>query len=88
MELETTPGRSNSASILECMAKIAAIPGEPVQYEYKEKPRVGDHPCYISDMRKFKKHYPQWSIQRSLDSILEDMVEACACFIDGHQKKT
>jgi hypothetical protein len=30
----------------------------------------------MSDIRKFKNHYPEWSITRSLDDILKEMVEA------------
>ena len=67
-------GRENSASILECITKIEALLGRKVNWSYKEKPRSGDHICYISDLTKFKNHYPEWKITRSLNQILETMV--------------
>jgi CDP-paratose 2-epimerase len=67
-------GRENSASILECMAKLEALLGKKVNWQYSEQARAGDHICYISDLAKFRAHYPNWRLTRSLDSILEKMV--------------
>jgi len=67
-------GRENSASILECLAKIEALLGRKISYTYQELPRAGDHICYISDLTKLKTHFPSWAITRSLDQILEGMV--------------
>lgn len=67
-------GRENSASILECFAKIEALTGWPVKWRYEETARKGDHICYISDLGKFRLHYPGWKLNWSLDRILERMV--------------
>ena len=32
-------------------------------YKYRNVPRIGDHICYISDLRKIKKNYPKWEIK-------------------------
>ena len=64
---------SNSCSILEAFAKIEAISGKPMVYEYVEQNRSGDHICYISDLRKMKKHYPGWDITKSLDDIFHEI---------------
>jgi CDP-paratose 2-epimerase len=69
-------GRANSCSILEAFARVEALTGTPMQWEYVEKPRVGDHICYISDLGKMKRHYPGWTVARSLDGIFEELVEA------------
>jgi CDP-paratose 2-epimerase len=66
-------GRENSCSILEAFAKIEAISGKPMVYEYVDKNRSGDHICYISDLRKMKKHYPSWRITKSLDDIFQEI---------------
>ncbi len=66
-------GRENSCSILEAFAKIEAISGKPMVYEYVDKNRSGDHICYISDLRKMKKHYPGWGITKSLDDIFHEI---------------
>jgi CDP-paratose 2-epimerase len=66
-------GRENSASLLECIQKIEALLGRKINHTYVDKPRAGDHICYISDLTKFKTHYPNWKIRCSLDQILEKM---------------
>jgi CDP-paratose 2-epimerase len=38
--------------------------------------RIGDHICYISDLRKMKSHFPAWDITHSLSNILEEMIAA------------
>jgi CDP-paratose 2-epimerase len=69
-------GRENSCSILEAFARVEALTGKPMKYQYVEKAREGDHICYISDLRKMKLHYPAWSITRTLDDIFREIVEA------------
>lgn len=69
-------GRSNSASVLETMATIEELTGSKIRWRYVEQNRRGDHICYISDLRKLFAHFPAWSITRSIDDILKEMVEA------------
>lgn len=69
-------GRDNSASILECMARICERTGREIEHTYEPTPRVGDHICYITNLSKFEEHYPGWSLSRSLDDILDEMVAA------------
>lgn len=69
-------GRENSASILECIAKIESLLDCEIATRYVDQNRVGDHICYISDLTKFRSHFPQWRITRSLDQILERMAAA------------
>jgi len=67
-------GRKNSASILESITAIEAASGKRIHYEYCEQHRVGDHICYISNLAKFKSHYPTWKVRRSLEDIIAEMV--------------
>ena len=69
-------GRANSVSILEAISRIEALTGRKIRWSYSEQARKGDHICYISNLAKLKSHYPGWSVTRSLDSILEEMVAA------------
>jgi len=69
-------GRENSASVLECIDLIEQIGGYRVEWTYSERARTGDHICYISDLRKLMRHYPDWSITRSLPQIIEEMIRA------------
>jgi len=69
-------GRQNSASILECIAKIEALLGTKMPRKYSDTARAGDHICYISDLSKFRSHYPNWRLTCSLDQILEKMARS------------
>jgi CDP-paratose 2-epimerase len=68
-------GRDNSASVLESIGLIEELTGRKIQWRYVEQNRRGDHICYISDLRKLKAHYPEWSISLSLRDILQEMVD-------------
>jgi CDP-paratose 2-epimerase len=67
-------GRESNASVLECFAMIEASSGHKVSWIYDERNREGDHICYISDMAKFRSHYPGWSLTRRVGDIVEEMV--------------
>jgi CDP-paratose 2-epimerase len=62
--------------MLEAISRIEEMSGRKLQWAYPEQNRMGDHICYISDLRKLKSHFPEWTITRSLDRILEEMLEA------------
>lgn len=67
-------GRENSVSMLEAISRIEQMSGKKVAWKYVDQNRVGDHICYISDLAKFKAHYPNWRITISLDEILRQIV--------------
>ncbi len=69
-------GRGNSASVIESFEMIEARLGRPIDCHYDEKNRVGDHICYISDLRRLQADYPAWGITRTLDNIVDEMIEA------------
>ncbi len=69
-------GRPNAVSIVECFLLLEARLGHPVRWRYEDTPREADHICYISDLTKLKSHYPDWSVTRAVDRIVDDLVEA------------
>ena len=69
-------GRENNASVLECIAMIQQRLGREMKTVYVEEPRVGDHICYISDLRKLKAHYPGWKITKNLEKIIDEIITA------------
>jgi CDP-paratose 2-epimerase len=69
-------GRENSVSLLEAIARIENLTGRKIDWSYVEQPRKGDHICYISNLGKFKSHYPNWTVTRGVDAILEEIVRA------------
>ena len=69
-------GRETSVSMLEAISKIEQLTGKKLSWTYVDENRKGDHICYISDLRKFKSHYPNWQLTKSLDDILKEIVAA------------
>lgn len=69
-------GRQSNISMLEAIEKIENITGKKALYEYKETNRIGDHIWYISDVSKFKSHYPKWKYTYDIDRILQEMCKA------------
>ena len=65
--------RPNSCSMLEAISAAEELTGKKMNTTYKDENRKGDHICYISDMGKFQKHYPTWSITKSLDQIYSEL---------------
>lgn len=45
-------GRDNAASVLECIDLIAELSGKKLNYTLSDDNRIGDHICYISDLKK------------------------------------
>ena len=68
-------GRENSLSILETIAKLRAL-GYDLDYTVSPSARIGDHICYITDLSKISKHFPEWRIQTSVDRCIEMILEA------------
>jgi CDP-paratose 2-epimerase len=69
-------GRQNSCSILEAFARVEAISGQAMKWQYVDKAREGDHICYISNLDKIKTHYPRWTITKTLDDIFSEIAAA------------
>ena len=68
-------GRENSFSILEAIDKLEKKLNKKMTTEYLDQARSGDHICYITDMSKFKRDYPSWQITKSVDQILDEMIQ-------------
>lgn len=66
-------GKANSISMKEAFQLIESISGKPMNYQYSEKPREGDHIVYYSDLRKMQYHYPDWTITRDLNTIFQEI---------------
>ncbi|SCW72580.1 CDP-paratose 2-epimerase [Paenibacillus tianmuensis] len=64
-------GRDSNISILETIEWAQHITSKKLNYSYCDQPRTGDHIWYISDTSKFRKHYPNWSIQIPAPQIME-----------------
>lgn len=65
-------GRFANCSMLEAIKLCEDITGNKVNYIYSDENRVGDHIWYISDVSKFKTHYPAWTWEYDLKTTLEE----------------
>jgi CDP-paratose 2-epimerase len=65
--------RHSNCSMLEAIDLCEEISGRKLIWSYEETNRVGDHIWWISDVRKFQKHYPGWKFRYSLREILEEI---------------
>ncbi|XGV97959.1 MAG: NAD-dependent epimerase/dehydratase family protein [Leptolyngbya sp. BL-A-14] len=68
--------RHSNCSMLEAIAICEDLSGKKLQYTYAEDNRSGDHIWYISDVRKFQSHHPNWQYQYDLPAILKDIYTA------------
>jgi CDP-paratose 2-epimerase len=66
-------GRFSNCSMIEGIHMCEKITGNKMNYSYSETNRIGDHIWYISDMGKFKKHYPEWTWKYNLEDILSQI---------------
>ncbi len=65
--------RFANVSILEAITKIEAVLDKKAKTEYIDQPRIGDHIWYISDVNKFKFHYPKWDYRYGIDQTIEEI---------------
>ena len=68
-------GPESHCSMLEAIQLCEQITGRPLRYTYADEHRSGDHIWYVSDLGKFKGHYPQWRITYDVPQILREMHE-------------
>jgi CDP-paratose 2-epimerase len=70
--------RHCNCSILEAIALCEEISGRKLTWQYVEDNRIGDHIWWISEVRKFREHYPEWNFRYGLREILEEIYTAVA----------
>src|SRR5262249_223704 len=68
-------GRFANCSMLEAIKLCEQINGNKIKYSYSDTNRIGDHIWYISDLSKFKNHYPEWNWTFGLKETLLEMFE-------------
>ena len=66
-------GRHSNCSMKEAITMCEQITGKPMNYEYTEVNRVGDHIWWISDVSKFTEHYPEWTWKYNINDILSQI---------------
>jgi CDP-paratose 2-epimerase len=69
-------GRHANCSMLEAIAICEALSGRPMNWTYADDNRIGDHIWWISDIRKFQSHYPDWRLTYDIRATLAEIYEA------------
>ena len=67
-------GRYSNCSILEAINSIEKILNVKIKKKILKENRVGDHIWYVSNMKKFKKHYPEWKQKYSTTKIIKELI--------------
>ena len=68
-------GRYSNCSIIEALEIVENISQIKIKREFLKKNRVGDHIWYISNINKFKKHYPNWKQKYDSKKIISELIE-------------
>ncbi len=68
--------RFANISMLEAITQVQELLGKEAQITISDQARTGDHIWWISDMRKFKAHYPTWKHEYDMQRTLKEMCEA------------
>ena len=67
-------GRYSNCSILEALDMIEKKANIKIKRKILKNNRVGDHIWYISNLAKFKKHYPKWRQIYSTKKIIDELI--------------
>ena len=70
--------RHANCSMLEAIELCEEISGRKLPWTYVADNRIGDHIWYVSDVRRFQSHYPNWKYRYGLREILKEIHDACA----------
>lgn len=65
--------RFSNVSILEAIEKTERILQKKAKIKMVKEHRIGDHIWYISDISKFQKFYPSFTLTYDTDKIIEDI---------------
>ena len=68
--------RHSNCSMLEAIDLCEEISGKKLTWNYEETNRIGDHIWWVSDVRKFQAHYPNWKFRYGLREILDEIYAA------------
>jgi len=67
--------RFSNCSMLEAIGICEGLTGRSMQWTYTDTNRVGDHVWWISDVTKFRSHYPDWELHYDVPAICREIYE-------------
>ena len=67
-------GRKSNCSVVEALNYVESLANIKIKRVYHKNNRIGDHIWYISDTKKFRKHYPNWKQRYDTKKIIEELI--------------
>ena len=64
-----------SSKFLDEVKSFEKITGKKVNFDISDENRSGDHIWYISSLKKFQDHYPNWKQKYNLDDTLRQIYD-------------
>jgi CDP-paratose 2-epimerase len=68
--------RHSNCSMLEAIRMAEELCGRELNYTLSDEARSGDHIWWISDVRRFRRDYPDWEYAYDMQRIMEEIVAA------------
>ena len=75
-------GTHSNCSIIEAINIVENITKLKIKIKYERKNRVGDHIWYVSDLKKFKKDYPNWRQKYNSFKIIKELIYSNKNYFD------
>jgi CDP-paratose 2-epimerase len=69
-------GRKSNCSVNEALNYVELLTDIKIKRTYKSVNRVGDHIWYVSDTKKFRKHYPNWKQKYDTKKIIRELINS------------
>ena len=69
-------GRKSNCSVNEALNLLESLTDIKIKRTYNKDNRVGDHIWYVTDTKKFRKHYPNWSQKYDNKRIIEELIDS------------
>ena len=76
-------GRHANCSMLEAIEAAERLSGNRLDWTYVEENRRGDHIWWVSDISKFQKHYPDWTLDYDMEGIFRSVHDGMADRLAG-----
>ena len=68
-------GTFSNCSIIEAISIIKELSGIKLKFKIINENRKGDHKWWISNLDKYKSHYPEWCHSYDIKSIIKELLE-------------
>ena len=69
-------GRYSNCSVIEALNLVENLCNLRIKKQIIKTPRIGDHIWYITNLNKFKRHYPKWKQKYNTKKILGELIDS------------